>query len=206
MKKQVLEFLLAIMAGMILLIVIMLWYLYRKPSDPDRASDEPSSSVQAPVRDATGDVAEKDAKQAAVVEFPGASSRTYPDSFPVVNCATAKENLLRQREDMSLELIDHNGKSLWNIPFPGKLRGSVVQVDFYSNRKIQFMVADSRKVHLIDRLGRPVKTFPRTMPEEIVFGPEEIMNHGVKYYKLQTKTGALYFTLADSKILTELPE
>lgn len=197
MKRQVLIFLLCVIAVLISVIAAMVWFLYYDA--PEEVAEAPEVSF--PTMKADTDVV------FPVQKKEDTSKDTLKvNSFPVVNCLTAKENLLRQNDDLSLELIDHNGHSLWKIPFPGKLCGSLVQVDFYNNRKVQFMVADGHRVHLIDRLGREVETFPRPIPEEIVFGPEEIMNHGARFFKLTTKSGALYFTLKDTKVLTQLPE
>lgn len=126
--------------------------------------------------------------------------------FKVRNCATGKDNLIRQNRDNSLELVDENGRSLWRIPFPGKLCGMVGQVDYYNNGKIQFLMAAGDKVHLIDRLGREVSGFPRQLPENAVVGPDKVTVRGTNYWRVDTEKKTYYLNLRKNEILTELPK
>lgn len=125
--------------------------------------------------------------------------------FKVKNCATGKDNLLRQNKDNSLELVDEKGNVLWKIPFPGKLCGMVGQVDYYNNGKIQFLMAAGDKVHLIDRLGREVRGFPRQIPANAVIGPDKVTVRGTNYWRVDTEKKTYYLNLRKNEILTELP-
>lgn len=126
--------------------------------------------------------------------------------FKVKNCATGKDNLIRQNKDNSLELVDEKGKVLWRIPFPGKLCGMVGQVDYYNNGKIQYLMAACDKVHLIDRLGREVSGFPRQLPENAVVGPDKVTVRGTNYWRVDTEKKTYYLNLRKNEILTELPK
>ena len=165
------------------------------------ATSQESRSAEKPVtRSAEKPVtkpAEKPVTRPATVEIP-------KGPFTVKNCATGKNNLLRQNPDNSLSLIDEKGKQLWKVPFPGKLCGMVGQVDFFNNGKIQFLVVEGTRLHLIDRLGREVKSFPRNLPAKAVIGPDKVEVSGKNYWRIDTENGPIYADLKANKFLTEI--
>lgn len=114
-------------------------------------------------------------------------------TFSVKNCATLKQNTLRQNADNSLELLDENGKTLWKKPFPGKICGSVAQVDHLGNGKIQFLMAEGQRLHLIDRLGREVSGFPMKLPAKALKGPYAAKAKGQNCWKVVTASGTVYY-------------
>lgn len=120
-------------------------------------------------------------------------------TFSVKNCATLKQNTLRQNADNSLELIDENGKLLWKKSFPGKICGSVAQVDHFGNGKIQFLMAEGHRLHLIDRLGREVSGFPMKLPAKALKGPYAAKAKGQNCWKVVTASGTVYY---DKKVTT----
>ena len=126
--------------------------------------------------------------------------------FKVKNSATNKINTLRQNADNSLSLLDHNGKSLWKIAFPGPIVGNVEQIDIYSNLKIQYLIAEGSKLHLIDRLGREVKNFPLALGSKALGGPEAVKQGQNSYWSIKTEKGAVYFDRKNVKILNQLPK
>ena len=126
--------------------------------------------------------------------------------FKVKNSATNKINTLRQNADNSLSLLDHNGKSLWKIAFPGPIVGNVEQIDIYSNLKIQYLIAEGNKLHLIDRLGREVKNFPLALGSKALGGPEAVKQGQNSYWSIKTEKGTVYFDRKNVKILNQLPK
>ena len=126
--------------------------------------------------------------------------------FKVKNSGTNKINTLRQNADNSLSLLDHNGKSLWKIAFPGPIVGNVEQIDIYSNLKIQYLIAEGSKLHLIDRLGREVKNFPLALGSKALGGPEAVKQGQNSYWSIKTEKGTVYFDRKNVKILNQLPK
>ncbi len=126
--------------------------------------------------------------------------------FKVKNSGTNKINTLRQNADNSLSLLDHNGKSLWKIAFPGPIVGNVEQIDIYSNLKIQYLIAEGSKLHLIDRLGREVKNFPLSLGSKALGGPEAVKQGQNSYWSIKTEKGTVYFDRKNVKILNQLPK
>ena len=113
---------------------------------------------------------------------------------------------MRQNADNSLSLLDHNGKSLWKIAFPGPIVGNVEQIDIYSNLKIQYLIAEGSKLHLIDRLGREVKNFPLALGSKALSGPEAVKQDQNSYWSIKTEKGTVYFDRKNVKILNQLPK
>lgn len=91
--------------------------------------------------------------------------------FTVTNCKTNKKNKLVQNPNKSLSLLDENGKSQWTVPFKEDLCGYVCDIDYYNNKKIQFLFAAGSKLYLLDRLGRFVRDFPAEIAKPVLLGP-----------------------------------
>lgn len=126
--------------------------------------------------------------------------------FKVRNSGTGKENLIRQNKDNSLELLDENGKSLWRKRLTSKIGGMVGQVDYFHNGKIQYLIVEGDNVHLIDRLGREVSSFPRKLSSKAIVGPEKVDVRGTNYWRVDTEGGTVYLNLKKNQILNQLPQ
>ena len=92
--------------------------------------------------------------------------------FPVVNYTTGKTNYLYQNTHGSICLNDENGKGVWGIPFKETLCGRVQSIDYYNNKKIQFLFCGGSKLWLLDRLGHWVNGFPVNLPKPVLLGPD----------------------------------
>ncbi len=110
---------------------------------------------------------------------------SVPDGpFTVKNSATGKNNTLVQNQNLTLSLRDENGKGLWTVPFSGKLCGTVSNVDYFANGKIQFLFGSGSEIWLLDRLGRFVQPFPLNLGKKIVLGPSVYDFSGAKKYNI----------------------
>ncbi len=108
-----------------------------------------------------------------------------PDGpFTVKNCATGKNNTLIQNPNMTISLRDENGKGVWTVPFSGKLCGTVSNIDYFANGKIQFLFGSGSEIWLLDRLGRFVKPFPVGLGKKIALGPAVYDFGGAKKYNI----------------------
>ncbi len=92
--------------------------------------------------------------------------------FPVINHTTGKTNYLYQNAHKSVCLNDDSGKGVWGIPFKEDLCGRVQSIDYYNNKKIQFLFCSSDKLWLLDRLGHWVNGFPVKLPKPVLLGPD----------------------------------
>ena len=92
--------------------------------------------------------------------------------FPVQNYTTGQTNYLYQNAQKSICLNDENGKGVWGIPFKEDLCGRVQNIDYYQNKKIQFLFCAGDKLYLLDRLGHWVNGFPVKLPKPVLLGPD----------------------------------
>ena len=120
--------------------------------------------------------------KAAAGEESGVSVPEGP--WTVKNCATGKNNTLVQNANLSLSLKDETGKALWTVPFSGKVCGTVCNIDYFRNGKVQFLFASGSKIYLLDRLGRSVSPFPLELGKKIVLGPAAYDFSGARKYNI----------------------
>lgn len=226
MKNKTIIFLSVLIALMLGIIVSAVFYLYSTPKAPEAALDrevaqavepqpaaepqtEPESEqVQEPEKAPEPEITpepEQVPEQKPAPKQPQQPAAKGPAEFQVKNSGTGKMNTLRQNADNSLALIDHNGKQLWKIAFPGKIVGEPAQIDIYNNLKIQYLIAEGSKLHLIDRLGREVKKFPLTLPGAAKSGPVDFKKDKLVYWQIETSAGTAYFDKQNVKILNQKP-
>lgn len=104
--------------------------------------------------------------------------------FKVKNSHTGKMNTFYQNSQNALCLRDETGKDLWGVPFGKPICGTVHNVDYYANGKLQFLFGAGNSIYLIDRLGRYVNGFPLELGEEIVLGPDVYDFSGARKYNI----------------------
>ena len=102
--------------------------------------------------------------------------------FTVKNSQTGKNNTLYQNNSLSICLNDENGKGVWGIPFKEPLCGRVQNIDYYNNKKIQFLFCAGDKLYLLDRLGHWVNGFPVKLPKAVLLGPDAYDFTGIGGY------------------------
>jgi hypothetical protein len=103
--------------------------------------------------------------------------------FAIVESHVDKsDEVIVQDSAWNISLVSAQGKILWKIPAEGPIAGDVVQVDYFSNGKLQYLFATPGALHIIDRLGNYVKPYPLKVPEtEIEFVSVVDYDHSKKY-------------------------
>ena len=130
----------------------------------DLSGERPQMRIQVETRALKGtkvQVLERD----TVVVVPGGL-------FPVTNFATEKTNYLYQNAHKAICLRDENNKDVWGVPFKETICGRVQTIDFYNNKKLQWLFCAGDKLYLMDRLGRWVNGFPITLKKPVLLGPD----------------------------------
>lgn len=92
--------------------------------------------------------------------------------FQLKNFNTGDKEYLTQLPNLWLRLLDNNMKGLWAVPFESQICGSVEQVDYNRNGKLQMLFASQKKIYLLDRSGRFVYPFPKSVDSLILLGPK----------------------------------
>lgn len=97
---------------------------------------------------------------------------TLPASKPfiVINHNNNKPEILIMDELNNLYLISSEGELQWKKPIGNALKGDIYMIDFYNNKKYQYLFATTTHLQCIDRLGRNVANYPIRIGNEAVTG------------------------------------
>lgn len=79
-------------------------------------------------------------------------------------------NIIVFDEDKQMYLIDNNGNILWKKKLDSNINSFVFPVDYYKNRKIQYLFNTDQNLYLIDLLGRDVANYPIRFSQPISGG------------------------------------
>lgn len=71
--------------------------------------------------------------------------------------------IVMQDSANNLYLLSKNLKTLWKQPMNDRIVDNIKQLDFYANGKLQLFFTTSNGIHIIDRLGRYVEGFPKSL-------------------------------------------
>jgi hypothetical protein len=89
--------------------------------------------------------------------------------FVVRNHVTNGLETLVQDSARTLYLVNADGQVSWGKPLNGPVTGSVEQIDYYRNDKLQYFFATPDGLHLIDRLGNEVEGYPITLDHKVQY-------------------------------------
>lgn len=78
----------------------------------------------------------------------------------VKNHKTNDKEIFIQDEKNNIYLINSSGRILWKIGLPEKIMSKVYQIDYYKNKKLQYLFNTKSKIYLIDRNGNNVEKYP----------------------------------------------
>lgn len=92
--------------------------------------------------------------------------------FPLKIFTTGEKEYLEQLPSLWIRLSDKNMKGLWSIPFTSPICGNVEQVDYNRNGKLQMLFASEKTIYLLDRTGRFVYPYPKSVDFSILLGPK----------------------------------
>lgn len=102
----------------------------------------------------------------------------------VKNHDTEENEIFVQDTDFRAYLLDRNGKILWQKQLDGKILSKIHQVDFYKNKKLQYLFNTSTKIHLLDRNGNNVDTYPIKLAAQATNGVTVLDYDGRMDYRL----------------------
>ena len=125
-------------------------------------------------------VPEDAAKASAVIEDVPVTVPQGP--FPVKNFIDGSTNYLEQLKNYDLRLLGRSRNPVWTVKFDKPLCGTVRQIDYLKNDKLQMLFGAGDKVYLLDRLGRMVSDFPVALEKDILLGPDVYDFKGTKDY------------------------
>lgn len=84
----------------------------------------------------------------------------------VKNHNTNEQEILVQDLANNLYLLNTSGNVQWKIAISGKIQGDIYQIDYYNNRKLQYVFNTETKIYVVDRNGDNVDGFPISLPSK----------------------------------------
>lgn len=90
--------------------------------------------------------------------------------YIVTNHNTNEQEYIVQDTNNKIYLINPQGLVLWSRKVDGPIVGRIKQIDYYCNKKLQYLFATKESIHLIDRNGNNTAKFPIHLPCEAVGG------------------------------------
>ncbi|UYN87533.1 MAG: hypothetical protein KIT51_04545 [Cyclobacteriaceae bacterium] len=114
--------------------------------------------------------------------------------FVVRNHASKRDEYVLQDSLFVLHYFSTDGKRQWKKEIQSKLVGTVVQIDYLNNNKLQLFLVTAGKIHVIDRLGNYVNPFPVSVPQQNIEFVSVIDYDNSKKYRflISEKTGKLW--------------
>lgn len=116
--------------------------------------------------------------------------------FAVVNHYTQSIEYLVQDADNYIYLINSDGLTLWKRKVDGRIVGDVQQIDYYKNKKLQYLFATENTIQLIDRNGNNTADFPIKLKAKATSGVSYIVYNDSRDFRLfiscDNKTTSLY--------------
>lgn len=116
--------------------------------------------------------------------------------FAVINHYTQSTEYLVQDAEDYIYLINSEGLTLWKRKVDGKIVGDVIQIDYYRNKKLQYLFATENSIQLIDRNGNNTADFPIKLNAKATSGVSYIMYNDSRDFRLfvscDNKTTCLY--------------
>jgi hypothetical protein len=86
------------------------------------------------------------------------------------NKKTGETDILVQDSKNILYLLNSNGRIIWRLYLDEPLLSEVFPIDYFKNRKIQYLFNTKSKIYLVDRLGKIVENYPIDLKEHATNG------------------------------------
>ena len=112
----------------------------------------------------------------------------------VTNHYTKEKELMVQDAKFNLYLLNNSGRLLWKKPLDGRILGSIQQIDYYRNNKLQYIFNTKNKIYLLDRNGNFVENYPVSLPSKATNGLSVIDYDNNKSYRI-------FLAAEDGKVL-----
>lgn len=132
------------------------------------------------------------------------NSKLITKPYIVKNHVNNEQEIAFQDELHQLYLVDRTGNILWKKQLEGKINGAIEQVDFYANRKLQYLIFTDSAVHLIDRNGDDVEGFPVPFNTELPVVQYSVVDYdNSKNYRYATtdRRGNVYLLSKEGEML-----
>lgn len=121
--------------------------------------------------------------------------------FVVKNHVNSSFEIIFQDENNSLYLATRQGDILWKSQVNSQILGPIHQVDYYNNKKLQYLFFTDSLVHLIDRNGEVVEGFPKPYAAPLTIEGSAVIDYdNSKRYRYLTRDRRGNLNLYDKEV------
>ncbi len=114
--------------------------------------------------------------------------------FVVRNHVNSGREVIFQDMANNIYLSTKQGDVQWKKNLGGQVVGDIHQIDYYNNKKLQYLMFTDSLIHLIDRNGDNVEGFPKPFESELPFDGTDVIdyNNSKRYrYLAKDRRGSL---------------
>jgi hypothetical protein len=120
-------------------------------------------------------------------------------SKPIILSNKTETNIFIQDEKNVAYFLNNKGRILWRLYLDEPVLSQVYQIDYFKNRKIQYMFNTRSKIYLVDRLGNPVDKFPVTLTDPATNGIAVVDYNNNRKYRIYYATESRKIVLMDKE-------
>jgi hypothetical protein len=88
----------------------------------------------------------------------------------VINHENNSKEVMTQDAMGNLYLINTSGEIVFKLALDGAIMSEIFQIDFYNNKKLQYVFNTASKIYVIDRMGESVGDYPINLPASATNG------------------------------------
>lgn len=122
---------------------------------------------------------------------------------PIVvrNHINSNLEVIFQDSGNSLYLASRQGEILWKKAIDGRILGGIHQVDYYNNKKLQYLFFTDSYAHLVDRNGEDVEGFPKAYQTPMAIDGAVVIDYdNSKRYRYLVKDRRGSLTMFDKEV------
>lgn len=121
--------------------------------------------------------------------------------FVVRNHLNSSLEVIFQDLNGTIYLTTRQGEILWKTNVGQTIRGDIHQIDYYNNKKLQYLFFTENQVHLIDRNGEVVEGFPKTYETPMAINGSAVIDYdNSKRYRYLAKDRRGNISLFDKEV------
>lgn len=106
-----------------------------------------------------------------------ADSTLITKPFVVRNHNNSSLEVVFQDAANNLYLTSRQGEVIWKRALSGRVLGDIHQIDFYNNKKLQYLAFTDSLIYLIDRNGNAVDGFPKSHTSQLPFEGTKVIDY-----------------------------
>ncbi len=121
--------------------------------------------------------------------------------FIVRNHVNSSLEVVFQDLTGAVYLTTRQGEILWKTDVGQRIRGGIHQIDYYNNKKLQYLFFTDSLVHLIDRNGEMVDGFPKSFESPMIINGSAVVDYdNSKRYRYLAKDRRGNISLFDKEV------